>query len=222
MTAAPERSELALTADAAVIAGAAPCSAFRCVVADPPWELPIGKSRTANGEADSQWKKPEYAERYELQYPQMSVEEICALKVPAADDAHLYIWTINRYIEETYDVARAWGFEPSTMLYWLKQPMGLGLGGAFVPCVEPILFARRGKLPWKSRCDRNWWGWPRGKHSAKPEGFQTVVESVSPGPYLEMFARRKRPGWQSWGNEVTSDVILTRNDEASNASGRTE
>jgi len=193
--------------------GSAPCSgsAFRCVVADPPWKLPIGKTRTQNGETASEWNQPEYAERYELQYPQMTVEEICALKVPAADDAHCYIWTINRYIEETYDVARAWGFEPSTMLYWLKQPMGLGLGGAFVPCVEPILFCRRGKLAVKRRCDRNWWGWPRGKHSQKPEEFQTVVESVSPGPYLEMFARRKRPGWSSWGNEVTSDVILTPN-----------
>lgn len=200
-----------LQLDAMAGFSASGCSAFRCVVADPPWKLPIGKTRTQNGETESEWNQPEYAERYELQYPQMTVEEICALKVPAADDAHLYIWTINRYIEQTYAVARAWGFEPSTMLYWLKQPMGLGLGGAFVPCVEPILFARRGKLPWKARCDRNWWGWPRGKHSAKPEAFQTVVESVSPGPYLEMFARRKRPGWQSWGNEVTSDVILTRN-----------
>ena len=188
---------------------------FKTIVADPPWQLPIGKSRTANGEADSAWKKPEYAERYELQYPQMTVDEIAALAVPADDDAHCYIWTINRYIEQTYAVARAWGFEPSTMLYWLKQPMGLGLGGAFVPCVEPILFCRRGKLPVKRRMDRNWWGWPRGKHSAKPEEFQTVVESVSPGPYLEMFARRKRHGWHSWGNEVSNDVnLVTPNDES--------
>src|SRR5438046_3571772 len=187
-------------------------SAFRFVVADPPWKLEMGDLRTMNGEVkprkgnDPVQNNVEIAE---LQSPTMTLEEISALQIPAADDAHLYVWTINRYIEHTYDIARAWSFEPSTMLYWLKQPMGLGLGGAFVPCVEPILFARRGKLPVKSRCDRNWWGWPRGKYSAKPEGFQTVVESVSPGPYLEMFARRKRPGWQSWGNEVASDVILT-------------
>ena len=188
------------------------CKDFKCVVADPPWELQIGKTRTQNGAVEEgKWNDPnqDNAERYALQYPQMTVEEICALNIPAADDSHLYIWTINRYIEQTYVVARAWGFEPSTMLYWLKQPMGLGLGGAFVPCVEPILFCRRGSLPVKRRCDRNWWGWPRGKHSAKPEQFQTLVESVSPGPYLEMFARRKRPGWHTWGNEVSSDVILT-------------
>lgn len=190
---------------------ATPDGLFTCIVADPPWDLQMGKSRTMNGEVKrGKWNDPvqDNESIAELQYPTMSVEEICALEVPAAQDAHLYIWTINRYIEQTYAVARAWGFEPSTMLYWLKQPMGLGLGGAFVPCVEPILFCRRGKLAAKSRCDRNWWGWPRGRHSAKPEDFQRIVESVSPGPYLEMFARRHRPGWSVWGNEVASDVSL--------------
>lgn len=192
---------------------AASGSAFRAIVADPPWQLEMGKSRTMNGAVKRRkWNDPvqNNVDIADLEYPTMSIEEICALPVGAmADkDAHLYIWTINRYIEDTYRVARAWGFEPSTMLYWLKQPMGLGLGGAFVPCVEPILFCRRGKLPVKSRCDRNWWGWPRGRHSAKPEEFQTVVESVSPGPYLELFARRKRHGWASWGNEIASDVEM--------------
>jgi len=190
--------------------------AFRCIVADPPWQLEMGDSRTMNGAVKrGKWNDPvlNNVDIAELQYPTMTVEEICALKIPAADDAHCYIWTINRYIEHTYRVARAWGFEPSTMLYWLKQPMGLGLGGAFVTCVEPILFCRRGTLPVKARCDRNWWGWPRSKHSEKPEGFQTVVESVSPGPYLEMFARRKRPGWKSWGTEILSDVLLTPNSD---------
>jgi N6-adenosine-specific RNA methylase IME4 len=184
---------------------------YKTIVADPPWNLEMGKSRTMNGDVKrGKWNDPvqNNVNIADLEYPTMSVEEICALQVPADDDAHCYIWTINRYIEQTYAVARAWGFEPSTMLYWLKQPMGLGLGGAFVPCVEPILFCRRGKLPVKRRMDRNWWGWPRGKHSAKPEEFQTVVESVSPGPYLEMFARRKRHGWHSWGNEVSNDVNL--------------
>lgn len=189
--------------------GAALGSAFRCIVADPPWDFKMGRARTENDESESRdgtWAG--YKGIADLQYPTMSVEEIAALKVPAADAAHCYIWTINRYIEQTYAVARAWGFDPAIMLYWLKQPMGLGLGGAFCGCVEPILFCRRGSLPAKSRCDRNWWGWPRGKHSAKPEEFQTVVESVSPGPYLEMFARRKRHGWASWGNEIANDVEM--------------
>lgn len=182
----------------------APCSGFRCIVADPPWQVNRLESPGSHGFGTQE----RVMRSVPLEYPTMSVEQIAALKIPGDKDAHCYIWTINSYIEATYDIARAWGFEPSTMLYWLKQPMGLGLGGAFVPCVEPILFCRRGKLPWKNRCDRNWWGWPRGEHSQKPEGFQTVVESVSPGPYLEMFARRKRHGWASWGNEIANDVEM--------------
>lgn len=187
---------------------AASCSRFRCIVADPPWNVKAGPPPSGSG---VKWGRPEGGNggaSRDLVYPTMSVEEIAALQIPAEDDAHIYIWTINKYVRETYDIARAWGFEPSTLLYWLKQPMGLGLGGAFVPCVEPILFARRGKLPVKRRMDRNWWGWPRGKHSAKPEEFQTIVEQVSPGPYLEMFARRKRHGWAAWGNEIAPDVEI--------------
>lgn len=178
---------------------------FRCIVADPPWHV----NRLESPGSKAFGTQDGILQSIPLEYPTMTVEQISTLHVPAAPDAHCYIWTINSYIEAVFDIARAWGFEPSTMLYWLKQPMGLGLGGAFVPCVEPILFSRRGRLAVKRRCDRNWWGWPRGKHSQKPEEFQTVVESVSPGPYLEMFARRKRPGWASWGNQVQSDVSLT-------------
>lgn len=206
MDAATQTLDLAMDAPAAFHAASG--YAFSCIVADPPWELEMGDSRTPGKDPSNPFNFAANRKIKQLEYPTMTVAEICALKVPAADDAHLYIWTINRYIEQTYAVARAWGFTPSTMLYWLKQPKGVGFGGAFVPCVEPILFCRRGKLPVKSRCERNWWGWPRGRHSAKPEEFQTVVESVSPGPYLEMFARRKRPGWVSWGNEVTPGVEL--------------
>jgi len=150
-----------------------------------------------------------------LPYPQMTISEITALPVgaKAEKDAHLYIWTVNKYLEETYDIARAWGFKPSALLTWIKQPRGLGLGGTFCSNTEFILFCRRGTLAAKRKVDTRWWGWPRGKHSAKPEAFQSIVEQVSPGPYLEIFARRKRHGWASWGNEVTNDVEMP-NDQA--------
>lgn len=80
--------------------------------------------------------------------------------------------------------------------------MGLGLGGTYCNTSEFILFARRGNLPARRRVDTSWWRWPRGRHSQKPEAFQDIVESVSPGPYLELFARRARPGWTVWGNEA--------------------
>ena len=145
-----------------------------------------------------------------LRYPTMSVAEIEALpvEVAAADSCHLYIWTINRYVEAAYDVARAWGFKPSTLLTWCKAPMGLGPGGAYSLTTEFCLFARRGKGAFVTRHDSTWWQWPRGKHSVKPEAFFDIVERVSPGPYLELFARRARLGWERWGDEVNSTVEL--------------
>lgn len=174
------------------------CSAFPCIVADPPWEVKAGPRSLHD---------PNGASR-PLAYPTMTVDEIAAIKIPAAENAHLYIWTINAYVEAAYRIARSWGFEPSTLLTWLKQPKGRGLGGTFSTCTEFVLFSRRGTLAAKKRCDRNWWGWGRGEHSAKPEEFQTIVEGVSPGPYLELFARRKRHSWHSWGNEVPNDVEM--------------
>ena len=180
---------------------------FRCLVADPPWDVERGPPASGDGE---KWGRPDGRSggaARPLEYPTMSVADIAGLPVRElmAADSHCFIWTINKYIEETYDIARAWGFEPSTMLYWLKTPMGIGLGGTFSLCVEPVLFARRGTLTAKRRFDRNWWNWPRGRHSAKPEDFQTMVESVSHGPFLEMFARRPRDGWTVFGNEIEAN-----------------
>jgi len=181
---------------------ASPCSAFRCIVADPPWSVKRGapQGRPAGVQLASE----------PLPYPTMGVEEICALPVKGMADknAHLYLWTINRYLEDAYRVARAWGFAPSTMLVWVKTPKGIALGGTYALATEFCLFARRGTLAAHHREESNWWHWKRGPHSKKPDEFQNMVESVSPGPYLELFARRKRPGWHSWGNEIESDIIM--------------
>ena len=187
---------------------------FRCVVADPPWALDIGKTRTARGPVKpGKWNDPRQANDHidPLAYPTMTVDQIAAMPVSgvAAKDAHLYVWTINAYIEQTYAIARAWGFRPATLLTWCKAPMGLGLGGTFCNTSEFILFARRGTLKAERRVDTTWWGWPRGRHSAKPEAFQGMVEAVSPGPRLELFARRARPGWTVWGNEVEANRVLS-------------
>ena len=177
---------------------------FKCIVADPPWQLSIGRQRTANGPVKTAWKEPRYSERYALKYPTMTIGEIESLPVSAVAGgvAHLYLWTINAHVEAAYRVARAWGFRPASLLTWAKSPMGLGLGGTFCNTTEFCLFARRGTLPANKRIETTWWHWKRGRHSAKPEAFQDMVETVSPGPYLELFARRPRPGWTVWGNEV--------------------
>lgn len=194
-------------------------SAFRTIVADPPWEVKAGPSAspyTLNEDGVQHWDRVSRPSR-ELSYPTLPLSAIVALPVQemTARDAHLYLWTINHYVEDAYSVAKAWGFTPSTLLVWGKSPMGGGLGGAFGISTEFILFCRRGTLKAKGRVTGTWFNWKRpyneqGKpqHSAKPEAFQTMVESVSPGPYLELFARRKRHGWSCWGNQIANDVEM--------------
>lgn len=169
---------------------------YRTIVADPPWEVRKLASPGAAGfgtQTGSLRSVP-------LEYSTMSVKELKALPVGdmAAGSCHLYIWTINAYIEAAYEIARVWGFVPRTLLTWAKTPMGLGPGGVFSQTTEHILFAARGAVyptGARQRVDRTCWSWPRGRHSEKPEAFFDIVEQVSPGPYAELFARRARFGW---------------------------
>ena len=82
---------------------------------------------------------------------------------------------------------------------WCKPPSGGGPGGAFANTTEFVLFCRRGHLAHQARVDSTWWEWPRIGHSVKPPAFMDLVEQVSPGPYVELFARAPRLGWDSWG-----------------------
>lgn len=187
---------------------------YATVVADPPWDHESFPSLSTSVKRPG-YKLPEdpdFNRRKPLPYPTMTVEEIKALPVGdlAASDAHLYLWTTNRYLRDAYEVVESWGFAFSAVLTWCKTPMGTGLGGAFAPNLEFILFARRGSLKHLTRLDTRWWNWPRmgNAHSRKPEAFLDVVERVSPGPYLEMFARRNRLGWDTWGNEALNHVEI--------------
>lgn len=168
---------------------------YSTIVADPPWDhsdgFPINAWRR-NGDTRS---------RKQMPYSAMTLDAIRSLPVDAlaADDAHLYLWTTNRFLREAFSVAEAWGFSPRQTLVWCKQPIGVGPGGAFSVTAEFVLFARRGQLKATERVGTSWWEWKRGTHSAKPAAFMDIVERVSPGPYVELFARAPRLGWDSWG-----------------------
>lgn len=180
---------------------------YRTIVADPPWPMPGSGPWTG---ATGNWGA--YVGRTsDIPYPVMTLEAIAALPVRelAAKDAHLYLWTTNRFLEASFDIARGWGFRVGQILTWCKAPMGIGMGGAFTSTTEFILYCRRGSLKTLGRVDSSWWLWKRGPHSAKPEAFLDLVEQVSPGPYLEMFARRNRLGWETWGNECLEHVEVT-------------
>jgi N6-adenosine-specific RNA methylase IME4 len=173
---------------------------YRTLVVDPPWVVDAGPRSLHD---------PHEATR-PLKYATMPVAAIAALPVRhiADQDAHLYLWTINAYVDAAYAIARGWGFTPSTLLVWAKAPKGRGLGGAFATATEYVLFARRGSLPALTHVDRNWWQWSRREHSAKPEHFYDLVEQVSPGPYVELFARRHRLQWDVWGDESANTATL--------------
>lgn len=171
---------------------------YRTICADPPWRYDgWANNVTERFPNVTPGRKP-------LDYPSMSVEDIAGLDVAslAKDDAHLYLWTTNRYLFDARTVAEAWGFRYSQLLVWAKTPRGKGPGGAFAQNAEFILFCRRGKLAHKMRLDSVWFNWKRTpSHSTKPDAFLDLVEQVSPGPYLELFARRARFGWDYYGDE---------------------
>ena len=202
---------------------------YRTIVADPPWPMPKTGRRSLtstdgtryelpNGKkVDGAWWGKTTGKSVELPYETMTLEAIASLPVGdfAAPAAHLYVWTTNRFLEETFGILRAWGFKAKpVILTWGKTPMGLGFGGAYSSTSEFCLFSRRGGLKHLSREDSTWWAWRRPfenghhVHSAKPEAFLDMVERVSPGPRLEMFSRRARLGWDVWGDEALGHVDL--------------
>jgi len=107
---------------------------------------------------------------------------------------------------------RTWGFEYKTTITWVKDRMGLGQ--YFRGLSEHCLFGVRGNLPYRTRPDgKRAQGTtafiaPRAEHSTKPEDMRRMIETVSYGSYLELFARRPAEGWHVWGNQVTPDVSI--------------
>lgn len=176
---------------------------YSTIVADPPWHYDAAWHGNGPRANDA---------RVDFHYSTMTVDQIAALDVEAlaAPAAHLYLWTTSRYLVDAFSVVNAWGFDYSTTLTWCKKPRGLGPGGAFSMTTEFVLFARRGKLAHKQRVDSTWWQWPRAAHSVKPSAFGDLVEQVSPGPYVELFARAPRLGWDAWGYGYESGPVVTQ------------
>jgi N6-adenosine-specific RNA methylase IME4 len=132
----------------------------------------------------------------------MSIEQICRLPVKdrAKPKSHLWLWTTNSFLREAFDVIDAWGFQYKSAMVWAKPQMGLG--NYVRVCHEFLLIASTGNLVGRMTNQRSWIEHDRLKHSQKPEVFRQVIEEISPGPYLELFARSKIDGWDSWGNGI--------------------
>lgn len=167
---------------------------FKTILADPPWDV-------------AQKGKLGAIQHYDL----MTIDQIKKIPVAelAEDDAHLWLWTYPAVLEQSFEVVRAWGFEPKSIFTWVKPR--LGLGNYLRNCTEQMIFATRGKAPIKFKGQMNWGFFPVQDHSHKPEEVYSIIERCSDGDYLELFARRPVPSdknWAIWGNEIKSDIII--------------
>lgn len=195
---------------------------YSTILADPPWDYDHGQGALGT--------RPRPGKNFggvDRQYQTMKVPDIMALPVAdlVAPNAHLYLWTTNQFMDEAYDICRAWGFAPKTILTWVKtydtagqtslfggevpelRPR-VGMGHYFKGATEHILFGVRGSLGLLVDNQVNVFYAPVGRHSEKPEESYRLIERCSTGPFLELFARKKRPGWDRWGNEVESTIAL--------------
>ncbi|WP_126146969.1 MT-A70 family methyltransferase [Synechococcus elongatus] len=177
---------------------------YKLILADPPWQY----RNSQNGAAGKH-------------YGLMSTDDLCALPVPdlADDDSVLLLWSTNPCLPEALKVMEAWGFQYKTKLVWIKVcdhqegvplekvKLSYGTGYWCRGNAEDILIGVRGKPPaprslYLGLISNRFW------HSRKPESIHHYAESISQGPYLEMFARCRRPHWDSWGDEVESTIDI--------------
>jgi N6-adenosine-specific RNA methylase IME4 len=173
------------------------------VLADPPWRFVNRTGKVA----------PEH--RRLDRYDTMTAGDIAGLPVAdvVADRAHLYLWVPNALLPEGLQVMEGWGFRYVSNLVWAKRrkdggPDGRGVGFYFRNVTELILFGVRGSLRTlpPGRRQVNMIETRKREHSRKPDEAYDVIESCSPGPYLELFARYPRQGWTAWGDEAEPGV----------------
>lgn len=168
---------------------------YRTIMADPPWDIQQGGGPKSWGAIS----------HYDL----MTLEEIKALPVAELADptsSHCWLWVTNASLRYGFDVMEAWGFTPRSILTWVKPHFTLG--NYLRNATEHVLLGTRGKAPVLFKSQPSWMFAPLQDHSHKPEEQYAIIERVSPGPYLELFARRHQPGWDAWGNEIDSDIDI--------------
>jgi len=164
---------------------------YRVIYADPPWQY-----------GDKLTEDYGVAEHH---YPTMPIEELCSLPIKdlAADNAVLFLWVTSPILEECFEVIEAWGFEYKTSIVWNKKKHNYG---HYVSVRhEFLLICTRGScLPDISELPNSVVEIERSKkHSEKPEEFRELIDKMySKGKRIELFARKKVDGWDTWGREV--------------------
>ena len=202
----------------------APAKKYRTLVADPPWPYDL--------------RAKDESHRARVTYPTMSISELMNLPVGlwAEDASHLYLWTTNAFMVEAHQIAKAWGFEPKTILTWVKGRLDggrivhhIGMGNYYRNSTEHVLFCVRGSLATNNHDLPTAFLAERREHSEKPAAFYDLVAHMSPGPFLDVFARKQRmmagasfEVMDTFGNEafVPDGLLATLSSEQRQALGR--
>jgi N6-adenosine-specific RNA methylase IME4 len=173
---------------------------FGTILADPPWQFQNKTGKVA----------PEHKRLN--RYATLSLAEIMALPVKAisTEPSHLYLWVPNALLPDGLAVMHSWGFTYKSNIIWHKirkdgEPDGRGVGFYFRNVTELLLFGVRGKNArtlGPGRSQVNFIKTRKREHSRKPDQQYPIIESCSPGPFLELFARGERKGWSSWGDQA--------------------
>lgn len=169
---------------------------YNTIVIDPPWNVPmVGKFR----------RRPNRPQQ--LPYETMTLEDIknFPIKDYANQGSHIYMWTTNKFLREAFEVFDAWGVRFHLMLVGVK-PAGVAPNGGYIFGTEFCLLGFYGApmQKWKRIGKLNWFKMfnKAGKHSAKPDEFYSLVEEMSHEPYIDIFSRKNRKGWDVFGNET--------------------
>jgi len=174
---------------------------FGCILADPPWQICTG--------GKGGWGTPQM--HYQVMPTPQIIRELQWVKPLIAEQANCYLWVVNNKLQDGLDLMKELGFHYITNLVWVKDK--IGMGQYFRGQHELLLFGRKGKpMPYRYEAGKRVTissviSEPKQDHSRKPDSFYSIIERISHGPYLELFARRKRPGWTAWGNQVEYDLL---------------
>ena len=177
---------------------------FDVILADPPWTFSV-------------WNADKSDRHVSHKYDLMTTEDICELRIReiSEENCALFLWATWPNLRDALSVIDAWGFEYRTSAFvWVKAKSSgfgfhFGMGYYTRANTEPCLLAIRGTMPVAAHDVFELIYASVREHSRKPDDQYRKIERLYPNmKYCELFARRKREGWASWGNEIESDIVL--------------
>jgi N6-adenosine-specific RNA methylase IME4 len=183
------------------VMGSSGLSRYDVIYADPPWPI--------------KWNRSPGIRTRQLDYQTMPIAEMCMLDIKSLanpDGCTLFMWTTNGFLPEAMALTKVWGFHYEMLFTWCKNN---GMGGHPRNATEHMIIATLG-TPTRGHRNMemtlNWGCFKLAEHSKKPNEVRKMIERITEGKRVELFARQKHEGWDVWGNQVVSDVELGTSD----------